>query len=108
MADFPMYGLSTLNKADDAEEKADRPQAYLRRVFLLGQEQRPGVVLEFLVAAGTRVGIEEIAEFKSAMRTFRVIHIRLYFAELGVEAVCSGDSDRCLYEVFEPAFIVSD
>ena len=85
--------LSTLHKAQDAGEEANRPQACCWRSFLLGQEQQFGVMLEFLVAAGTRVCIEEVAEFKPAARTSSAIHIGLYFAERGVWAICSGNPD---------------
>ena len=59
----------TLDQFHDVEKSPDQPQVFILRVFLFERDQRFRVVFEFLVTMRTGVGIEEIAELNTTMRT---------------------------------------
>ena len=66
-------GSSTLDQAHESQERPHRP----RRAFYSGQtgRRREGLVLrEHFMALGTRVRVEEIPEFVTALRASGSVH----------------------------------
>lgn len=77
MSVYLRFLILTLHKAHDSEEDSSHPRLRSLWVFLWGREKGFRVVFQFLVAMGTRVRVKEIAEFDTAVRTFRSVHFDL-------------------------------
>lgn len=69
LEDFRNTSVSALHKADDIEKNPNRPRAPFLWIFLFSREQRGRVMLQFLEATRTRIGVKEVAKLNAAVRT---------------------------------------
>jgi len=57
-----MVLVSTLHEAHDVEKDPNRPRVPFPWIFLFGREQQGRVMLQFLKATRTRIGVKEVAK----------------------------------------------